>query len=402
MKNYAKQHNGLIAFIAILLVLILVGGIIGGLYYFNRCLFGHDYGEDGICTRCGKEKLDKVEEVEDDDPAKEAAVNGGGLATVLPGNGIRLMAAKMSPIDGVPTAVSENTWTLTASVNQEADDKSIDWSVRWKDAQASFAQDKTVTDYLTVTPTSDGALTATVKVVKDFGAQIEVVATSRDNPSKSAVCLFDYVKKITVFTFNGPDIDSLELKFDYDVEYSNYTVDSTLELGFYNATPVGTNDKNIGSLDPGFFSNFVIKKLQILCGLPEVQSKPSDGIDYLTNLAKCSVNLYIHEDEGKIVMERRGDPLPVSTKNTIVDTFVSFSESGFYTYIQDTGKIVSAFRYAVENDEDCHFYFGLTYSAVYNDQTYSSGKTEVRLKFDGSAIHVPVTDVTLDQSHIYA
>ena len=400
MKNYAKQHNGLIAFIAILLVLILVGGIIGGLYYFNRCLFGHDYGEDGICTRCGKEKLDKVEEVENDDPAKEAAVNGGGLATVLPGNGIRLMAAKMSPIDGVPTAVSENTWTLTASVNQEADDKSIDWSVRWKDAQASFAQGKTVTDYLTVTPTSDGALTATVKVVKDFGAQIEVVATSSDNPSKSAVCLFDYVKKITGFTFNGPDIDSLELEFDYDVEYSNYTVDSTLELGFYNATPSGAADTNIGQLNPALLSP-AEKKLQVLCGLPE---SPDMSHDLTIKASFCFkfVTLYIHEYEGKIVMERRGDPLSVSTKNTIVDTFVDFSEDGFYTYIQDTGKIVSAFRYAVDSNSDYHFYFGLTYSAVYNEQTYSSGKTEVRLKFDGSAIHVPVTDVTLDQSHIYA
>ena len=60
------------------------------------------------------------------------------------------------------------------------------------DTSDSWSEGKTVTDYVTVTPTSDGALTANVECLKDFGAQVKVTVTSRDNTDVKANCLVDY------------------------------------------------------------------------------------------------------------------------------------------------------------------------------------------------------------------
>ena len=53
---------------------------------------------------------------------------------------------------------------------------------------SSWASGKTVTDYVTVTPTSDGALTANVECKQAFGEQIKVTVTSRENTNVYASC----------------------------------------------------------------------------------------------------------------------------------------------------------------------------------------------------------------------
>lgn len=93
-------------------------------------------------------------------------------------------------------ANGEETVTLTATITPEnATNKKIDWSVAWSDASASWANGKTVTDYVTVTPTSDGALTANVACLQEFAAKIKVVASSRENAEITAECTVDYAQR---------------------------------------------------------------------------------------------------------------------------------------------------------------------------------------------------------------
>ena len=69
---------------------------------------------------------------------------------------VKLMAA-------TPMVASENSvsQTLVATITPStATNKKVDWSVSWLDSSA--AGGKTVTDYVTVTPLSDGSLTATL------------------------------------------------------------------------------------------------------------------------------------------------------------------------------------------------------------------------------------------------
>ena len=98
--------------------------------------------------------------------------------------------------------MAEDAYTLTATVQPaDAANKAIDWSVSFTDSGDEWATGKTVTDYVTVTPTSDGALTAKVENIAAFGEQITVKATSRDNSSAYATCTVEYLQRTTGYTF---------------------------------------------------------------------------------------------------------------------------------------------------------------------------------------------------------
>ena len=73
----------------------------------------------------------------------------------------------------------------------------MDWSVAFVDPSSSWASGKSVTNYVTVTPTSDGALTANVECKQAFGEQIKVTVTSRENANATASCMVDYAQRVT-------------------------------------------------------------------------------------------------------------------------------------------------------------------------------------------------------------
>ena len=157
---------------------------------------------------------------------------------------------------------------MTATIVPDyASNKAVDWSVSWVNANSAFASGKTVTDYVTVTPTSDGALTANVVCKQAFGEQIQIIVTSRDNSNVTAVCLLDYAKRITgvSFTLIGDsgkvgtisssttsikvtDYTDLTLFLNPIYEYSVYTLDSdfTRETDLNYSTGVYTALSNAG------------------------------------------------------------------------------------------------------------------------------------------------------------
>ncbi len=399
MSNYSfrahaasDRRKWIIVTIAILFIVavIVIGCLTDWFTNWNKyCLFGHDYGEDGICTRCGKEKLDEVqkdkETPEDNKEPVEgntgASVNGGGMATVLPGNGIRLMAAKMIASDGVPLGVSENTWTLTATVNEHADDKYLNWSVEWVNPSSEWATGKIVTDYMTITPTQAGALTATAKVLKAFGEQIKVVCTARDTAlgTKKAECLFDYVQKITGITFNMPSISSETTSFSYEFDTTDYTVASEMKL----------TTSNVCNISASFLAKLKeIKKLSLYDNIIGVYDycRLSVRDNFLTLEMSLTNDVFFNDGVvGVFVGVDRHDESEYMSSKSIIDSEMNY-----------------IFREAIQQTSGAHATFDISFSATYNGKTYSSGTKTIEVRFDGEAIHVPVSDVTLDQDHIYA
>ena len=96
-----------------------------------------------------------------------------------------------------PHPNSKKGYTLTVVLNEDcpADMKAIDWSIAWKNPSSTWATGKVVTDYVTVTPTSDGALTAKVTKVLLFSEQIIVTAASRVRPELKATATVDCLKR---------------------------------------------------------------------------------------------------------------------------------------------------------------------------------------------------------------
>ncbi len=140
-------------------------------------------------------------------PAEDtAAENTEALAasafkTDIPASNNGIMLLSTAPMLRAASNCVEQT--LTAVVTPDAaEDKSVDWSIAWKNADSARA-DENVTDYVTVTPKSDGSNVATVACYKAFaGDQIIITATTRVGGFK-AICTVSYEGKPTTLTINA-------------------------------------------------------------------------------------------------------------------------------------------------------------------------------------------------------
>lgn len=107
----------------------------------------------------------------------------------------------------VPSSEVLESVTITATVqpDNEAENTGVNWGIKWKNASSAWATGKTVTDYVTVTPSGDGyaeSKTVTLNNLQPFGEQIVVTATSRDNPDVSASANVDYIQRTTDFSLS--------------------------------------------------------------------------------------------------------------------------------------------------------------------------------------------------------
>ena len=169
--------------------------------------------------------------------------------------GIRLMS-------GVATTAAANgtvSKTLTAEITPSTvSNKKVNWSVAWSSDAA--LKDKPISDYITVTPTADGALTATVTCKKSFRGSVAVVTvTSRDSGVKG-ICLVKFAGVPSSLTVNVSGIATqsrgsltgvLALKmgqtYTQAISLSNAFNDVGSEYGTYSVTVTGVGSFKKGS-----------------------------------------------------------------------------------------------------------------------------------------------------------
>ncbi len=223
--------------LSLFLALIIVAGVIVGVVFWDR----------------GNIVFNPIEQEQPNDEEDD----GGAVIEEGESNGIKLMSAKIAREDYAANGISEQAETayqLTATIQPaDATDKTVDWSVSFVNPSSAWASGKTVTDYVTVTPTSDGALTANVENLQAFGEQIKVTVTSRDNAEATAECVVDYVKRVT----------GISVKLAYQAETIN--VDSSSEetvipssfanLHYSGITPV----EGVGTISDEFTYTVKIK-----------------------------------------------------------------------------------------------------------------------------------------------
>lgn len=158
--------------------------------------------------------------------------------------------------------------TLNATVKPDsAADKTVDWSVAWVNASSEWATDKTVTDYVTVTPQSDGSTTATVQCLQPFGEQIRVTVVSRMNTNATASCTVDFAARptsfivgsagafalsfppITIFNESGniQNIEPMIANSSYLASGGKYNTQTTVSCSVQFKTAFTTGDVTINS-----------------------------------------------------------------------------------------------------------------------------------------------------------
>ena len=142
-------------------------------------------------------------------------LTGNVVVTPQEGNdGIRLMAEFLPEITGSGDATDYEgeTLTITATVSPDnsADNTGLDWSMAFKNPSSAWATGKTLSDYMTLTPSGAdvaGSKKVSVKCLKPFGEQVVITATSQDNPAVTASCTADFAQRIESATLKFGDLN---------------------------------------------------------------------------------------------------------------------------------------------------------------------------------------------------
>ncbi len=126
-------------------------------------------------------------------------VDFGENMLVTPSGGSDLMQITSTTVE---TRDGQTTQQLTANVNPSTADVLVDWTIAWSGSAVSWGSGSqgTVTDYVTVTPSSDGARTATVTCKAPFGTKAVVTASIRGRSDIKDTCAVDYVQRYSDVT----------------------------------------------------------------------------------------------------------------------------------------------------------------------------------------------------------
>ncbi len=251
-----------------------------------------------------------------DEPNTEP--NGEIVQTEKP---INFMALSMSESYAVATADSGQktvTKKITGTVLPvDAPDKSVDWAVSW----CVPIEGADVNDYLSVTPDSDGSLSATITAYKGFeGASAYVTATTRVGGfTASCMVIYEGAPESLSFVYNGQQVGASgnltltagttnEIKLNLTntlgavgSKYGNFEITKIQGQGRFTMTKeyivngsVSSSEEIVFNLEEGSYSytNEVTKETQTLTITPDQFLTASVSGDVLTVKAIKSESSY--------------------------------------------------------------------------------------------------------------
>ncbi len=301
-----------------------------------------------------------------DNPATCDKINstqGGFILSETEGTGISLMSAMITEEDfaayGV-SALAESAVTLTATITpSDATYQQMDWAVAFAN-ESGWSAGKNVSDYVTVTPSSDGALTATAECKQAFGEQIIIAVTSRRNSEAHASCTCNYVKRV----------ESVELKL---MKGSNAT--TTLAFGDgATYTAVATPNYAVGTVTPQVTTDYVL----------ELNSNYwSKG-----NTSNTAGFMY-----GVDVSTYRFTSSFTSTKELVYE-LITPNGGMKWTNEQMVNNFITCVNKRLPDNNQA--VLRAVYSVGYNGAEIESGSKKIDLSFDVSNLEIAVSGVNVD------
>ena len=359
---------------------------------------------------------------EDDAPEEESPAQTETVVTDGEGNAMESGKVYAMPANMVFAATAaepsdaKHGITLKATIDPDtAANQNVDWSVSFVNPSSSWASGKTVTDYVTVTPTSDGALTATVQCLKAFGEQIKITVTSRANEYATAECTVDYARRITDFTFYSFPDNQQAPGFGKDEILVDMVIPSADDL-FSSEEVVVTELKSVvlfAAGDPeveGFdiydediartyqFSDYTIKDCKIATDLEN-----SDGLgatveitweynrDFGNLLSACASLLHNNE---LVFSTAELDPEGTICNNPVawVANMVGVRSFDADIYKQAMDLFV---EWLQENPDEPILTFHLQVTGK-----YSTFKKDIKVRYNPVTVEMPVFGIRLDQGSL--
>lgn len=300
---------------------------------------------------------------------------GGMTVEETDGDGVSLAAVEIPPenfADYGIMPIAEKAYTLTATVNEDATVKAVDWTIEFQNPASEWATGKTVTDYVSFS--SKGDLTATVACSQAFGEPIIVSAVSKDDPAVKATCKCDYQKQII-----GVDLEmnSIEGTDAYHNISTNASIGSNLGKIFFNENLYGYSIKprfnNIGTIQP----NAIFDSMTL--------SIPDEAI---TELAKEGFTLTTSAQNGIITnWEKKSIRFG---EETLLALFGSDAASNRSTLVKALKALNGRYSNLIR----------ATISFMNGGGSYKSEAFDFYFDVDADSLLKPVTSVELDQENL--
>ncbi len=153
-QDYQKRNKALSAIVAVLLAIVMCASVVLGVGF-------------GVYGKNTDDWFKKQDADQGQEQPKQPSDNSGENIE----NTARVMLLSGATVASENGSVSK---TLTAVVlPDDAPNKAVDWTIKWSDDAP--LKDKNISEYITVTPASDGALTATVTCKKSFRGSVAYV-----------------------------------------------------------------------------------------------------------------------------------------------------------------------------------------------------------------------------------
>ncbi|MCM1368207.1 MAG: hypothetical protein NC184_05325 [Roseburia sp.] len=246
---------------------------------------------------------------------------------------------------------SDSTVNLTATVYPEvAGDQYLNWSVEFVNASSTWATGKTASDYVSVTPTSEGSVNATVRCLKPFGEQIKITATSRNNEKAKSECTVDFVKQILDTYVEWDRLDASKRKIGtlrFDETDSKIVMPSDTHYIDMPRLTIEYTDYTIGEMDE-FDIRFFLK------GTEDMYNKLK------TVTGKHFVNSFHNIELGYPTSIEPGDYIFATDYNCLTEDPEDIIRVFYYVYeSNDANEWRSGISVIKDNTDIPYFYFSV-------------------------------------------
>ena len=170
--------------------------VIAGAITFLGCFFGIDKFNAWVKSRFNSDINTDIPNSDNKDPSDDKLVNTGE------NKGILLRSARIASEqyeDYGIDAQANTAYSITATVNENAADKSVIGSVHWKDGSSTWATGKNINDYVTLNQTTEYGLNFTLTVKQAFGEPIMIKVASCMDSGIYGTAQVDHLKELKSF-----------------------------------------------------------------------------------------------------------------------------------------------------------------------------------------------------------
>lgn len=359
MSNYELYEHKksdtvkwVLTLIAFIIVGVLIAGLIAGWF---------DKGEDSL-------------PVQDE----TAAIQDGGMSvTPSAANGIRLMAAERTATDVSPLA--ETSYTITATIEPASARQNANWSVAWANGSSAWANGKTVTDYVTITPTEEGSLTATLACVKPFSEQVILTVSAMGNADKTATCTVDYQQRLNInsLKLGGATLSTTSCGFKAQVDETH-----TMEIDYsYSEGTIPYLGKSESDYD-----EFICAGIAFTDEFMAAYNRANGSGDNLTKR-----------------MKRANLTSSAAHTREIEFTDGAYGNTVFYQLLNGrlTDEVIAAMRSAIaEVGEENVFKFGIFKSTSAISDAYVECDTWYKIGFNADSLFSETNSISVNQSGV--